>query len=117
VYYVNCVYYAMNESNVYVRKSGVAIKIPRRTLAEQDVEGQIKAFLAENPEDLFTVAGLMNEVFGVPAEAMKGPWSEWGTGLPALYGRVRRALDRLHEAKKVTKNKVGRGWVWGIRTE
>ncbi len=97
-----------------VRKAGLAMKASRSELAKSNVQASLEGLLAENPDDVYTVAGILVELFGVAPTDLKGPWGRWPGGLPALYGRVRRALDRLYEADKVTRQRRGRALFWGI---
>src|SRR2546422_9449102 len=95
-----------------VRKGGLAMKIAKKDLhVNPDIK--IEEFLRKDPDNAYTINGILVEVFGVDPKNLRGPWSNWPGNLPTLYGRVRRVLDRLHLAGKVTKGKQGKAVFWG----
>jgi hypothetical protein len=96
-----------------VRKDGLAVKMAKKDM-RVSVESKVELLLSENPEDAYTINGILIEAFGVDAKDLHGPWSQWPGKLPTLYGRVRRTLDRLVVAGKVTKAKNGPAsfWAW-----
>ena len=94
------------------RKKGVAVKMKKAELGNDGVDTKLEDYLKEHSDDAYTVQGLMIELYGVPPEDIKGSWKVWPRGLPALYGRIRRALDRLQEAGKITCTKHSKAFFW-----
>lgn len=89
------------------------IKVPVKSLEREDVCAKVEAKLAQDPENAYTVSGMMVEVFGVKESDIENkPFSAWKKGLPTLYGRIDRCLKKLKEAGKVNCKKHERAWVY-----
>jgi hypothetical protein len=97
-----------------VRRGGLAVKIPKNALAAVSTEEKVVSLLRDNPEDAYTVNGILMEGFDVEPENLRGTWVDWPGKLPTQYAAVRRVLDRLHSQGKVTKKKRGKAifWAW-----
>ncbi len=92
----------------------MAIKMPREDMFANSPASHVEGFLRAHSKDGYTINGILVEAFGADPEKLNGPWNRWPATLPTLYGRVRRTLDRLHAAGRLTKTKIGKAvfWAW-----
>ncbi len=97
-----------------VKKDGVTIKMKKADLDSAGPDEEIARFLTKHADDAYTIRGIMHELYEVATADMQDKWSVWPHGLPSLYSRVNRALERLRKAGKITKTRKGRAdfWAW-----
>ena len=94
---------------------GLTIKKPVKEIkASRPVCEIVAERLKSDPDNGYTIMGLMVECFNVKETEMNGkPFSSWRKGLPSLYTRVRLCLERLVKEGKVDKAKQERaGLYW-----
>ena len=91
----------------------MTIKIPVNKIKKDDELKLIEEKLRKDPANAYTIQGIMVEVFGVKESEIHGKsFSDWKKGLPTLYSKVRRALERLEKDKKVKSAKHGKARVY-----
>lgn len=97
-----------------VRKDGIAIRRPKKSLEANGVAEKVEDFLERHSSEAFTVMGLMVDVFDAEAASLNGSWKEWPSGMTTLYGRIMRSLEMLEKHGKVVSQKDGRAvwWSW-----
>ncbi len=92
---------------------GITIKIPVKELKEMDACGKVTQKLKENPENAYTISGLMVEVFGVKEKDIDNKsFGDWAKGLPSLYTRIRLCLERLQKQGRVKSVKHGKAMMY-----
>jgi len=106
----------MQEKRRKRRKSGITIKIPRSQLESNNVVDKIKKHLQENPEDAYTIMGLMVEIYGIDKDKLNGPFSTWPEGAPSLYTRIRLTLEKLKAQGLVDSKKRGKAQFYFWKT-
>ncbi len=94
------------------RKRGITIKIPRSQLESNDVHEKVKQHLRKNPEDAYTISGLMVEIFGANAKDLNAPFKYWPKGMPSLYTRIRLVLEKLKAERIIDSKKRGKGYFY-----
>jgi hypothetical protein len=94
------------------KKKGITIKIPRSQLESNDVDEKIKGHLRNNPENAYTIGGLMVEVFGANAEDLNAPFKDWPKGMPSLYTKIRHVLEKLKADGTIDSKKRGKGYFY-----
>lgn len=88
---------------------GLTIKTPIKEInQEKPVIEIVEEKLKSDKNNAYTISGLMVECFGVKESDINQPFRDWKTGQPALYSRIRVALDKLIEEGKVKKGKKGK---------
>jgi hypothetical protein len=92
-------------------------KVPVAEIEEKgsmsSVEEIVRATLANDPKNAYTIMGIMVEKFDVEEDAIASlPFNQWGKGLPSLYTRVRLALEKLVRDGEAKKGKSGRAQVY-----
>ncbi len=94
---------------VITRKKSVKEIKANRPVCET-VEEKLKS----DPDNGYTIQGLMIECFNVKEDDMDGkPFGMWKKGLPSLYTRVRTCLERGVEEGRINKTKQSRaGLYW-----
>lgn len=89
------------------------IKIPIKNLERDDVYSKVEETLRKDPENAYTIGGIMVTSFGVKTEDIKNkPFSAWKKGQPTLYGRVDRNLRKLVQQGKAKCKKHERAMVY-----
>ena len=89
------------------------IKVPIKTLEKDDIYSKVKETLQEDPENAYTIGGMMVQSFGVKQSDIENkPFSAWKKGQPTLYGRVDRILRRLVKEGKANNRKHERAMVY-----
>lgn len=92
---------------------GLTKKIPVKELQTKDTYSRILEQLRSDPENAYTISGLMIDVFGVKEKDIKNkPFSYWPKGVPSLYTRIRLCLEKLQKNGYVKSMKHGRAWVY-----
>ncbi len=89
------------------------IKTPIKKIKENNVLEKIEKVLkkALKEGNAYTISGLMIDAFGVKEKDIHNkPFSDWPEGLPLLYSKIMRNLDKLNEENKVEKTKYGRAY-------
>jgi hypothetical protein len=94
------------------RLKGIRIQVPVKELEKEDVYSKVEEVLSNDPENAYTVKGVMVVAFGVKPEDIYKSFAEWKKGLSALYGRIDRCLRKLNEEGKVNQKKYGKAWVY-----
>ncbi|MHA1578347.1 MAG: hypothetical protein ACTSUQ_01805 [Candidatus Freyarchaeota archaeon] len=104
---------------IRLRKKGITIKIPRSQLEQDSVIDKVKDHLEKNPEDAYTIMGLMVEVFNYNPDDLNGPFMTWPKDAPSLYTKIRLALEKLKKDKLVDSKKRGRAnfYYWKLKNE
>jgi len=98
---------------VVVRKKGVAVRMRKSDIGADGVVGKVAEFLQEHGDDVYTVGGLMIDLYHLDPEDIKGSWSLWEKEHSSLYGRIMRALEQLEDGGKVVRFKKGNAYFWG----
>lgn len=92
---------------------GMKIKVPVRDLQKEDACGKVRSYLANDPDNAYTVSGLLVKIFGVEEEdILSKPFRDWPKGVPSLYTRIRICLNKLIKDGEVKVEKHGRAWVY-----
>jgi hypothetical protein len=93
---------------------GLTIKVPVKEIkANRPVCETVEERLKSDPDNGYTVMGLMVECYGVKESDINGvPFNKWKKGQPSLYSRIRTCLERLVKSGKVNKSKVKRAFVY-----
>jgi hypothetical protein len=94
---------------------GLTITVPVKSLLEEKetVCEIVEKTLKNDPENAYTLAGLLITSFDVKESEIKGKsFSQWRKGLPAKYVKVKSCLNKLVEEKKVNQRKRGRAVVY-----
>ena len=91
----------------------IKIKVPIKELEEMDVYGKVQSTLRDDPNNAYTVSGIMIQSFGVkPKQIENKPFRDWDKGLPSLYTKIRICLDKMKKYGLVNVKKHGKAWVY-----
>lgn len=94
------------------------IKVPVKKIRKENVCEKVEKTLKNDPENAYTIMGLMIENFGVKEEEILGKsFSDWPKEYPTLYSRIRRCLDELVEKNKIDMTKDGKAYVYWWKDE
>lgn len=88
---------------------GLTIKTPVKDIGGgRPVIEVVEEKLKSDRSNAYTIAGLMIQCFGAKEEDLNQPFRDWEEGQPALYSRIRKALDMLTEQGKIKQAKKGK---------
>lgn len=92
-------------------------KILVKDLEKDDVYSKVEETLENDPQNAYTIVGIMIESFGVKKSDIENkPFSNWKKGQPTLYGRIDRTLRRLVNEGKAKCRKHERAMVyWWVK--
>ena len=92
---------------------GMTIKMLVKDLNTMDTCGKVTQKLKDNPNNAYTIGGLMVEVFGVKEKDIHNkPFGVWAKGLPSLYTRIRLCLEKLQKQGRVKSTKHGKAMMY-----
>src|SRR3989344_1113223 len=81
---------------INVRRLNMKIKIPIKEMEKDDVYSKVEDTLKKDPNNAYTIGGIMVTAFGVQEEDIHNkPFSAWKKGQPTLYGRIDRCLKKM----------------------
>ncbi len=87
----------------------LTIKTPVKEMEEKrPVIEVLEEKLKSDSTNAYTIAGLMIQCFGAKESEINQPFRDWKLGQPALYSRIRNALDKLVEQGRVKRAKKDR---------
>lgn len=87
----------------------LTIKTPVKEMeAERPVIEIVEEKLKSDKNNAYTIAGLMIQCFGAKEGDINQPFRDWPQGQPALYSKIRKALDALTVLGKVKQAKKGK---------
>ena len=99
--------------NKEVINMAIKIKVPVSKIQKNDVQERVRETLSSDPNNAYTVMGLMVERFGVKKEDIDGkPFNQWKSGQPSMYTRIRTSLEKLKKEGKINSTKHGRAEVY-----
>ena len=93
-------------------------KVPVKDLNKSNIYELIEGKLRGDPDNAYTIAGLMIEVFGVKESQIENrPFRDWPKGLPTLYSQINRCLANLKSKGFIKSVKHGKAWVywWSVK--
>lgn len=89
------------------------IRVAVKDLEREDDCSKVEEALRKDPENAYTISGLMVTVFGVKQEDIHNKsFSAWKKGQPALYARIDRCLRNMAKFKKANCRRHGRAMVY-----
>lgn len=89
------------------------IKVPVKDIMKDEVEARLSKTLQSDPENAYTIGGLMVKVFGVNEDDISSkPFGQWKHGQPTLYSRIRNTLNRMVKEGKVKTMRHGKADVY-----
>jgi hypothetical protein len=96
----------------------LTIKVPVKEIkANRPVCETVEEKLKADPQNGYTVMGLMVECYNVKESEINGkPFKQWKKGYPSLYTRIRTCLEKLYKAEKVGKSKQKQAYVYWWET-
>jgi len=81
-------------------------KVPVSELEKNNICEVVRETLESDPTNAYTIMGLMVEKFKVKENEILGkPFSQWKSGHPTLYSRIRKCLDQMQKEGVVKKGK------------
>lgn len=92
---------------------GITKKISVKELRTKDTYSRVLEQLKSDPENAYTISGLMIDVFGIKEKDINNKsFSNWPKGVPSLYTRIRICLEKLQKNGYVKSVKHSRAWVY-----
>lgn len=73
-----------------------------------NVPKEVRNFLQKNKENAYTIQGILINLYGIKEKDVRGvSFKNMKKGLPTLYTKVRRTLEKLVEEGKANKKQRG----------
>ena len=92
---------------------GMTIKVPVKDLQKEDTCAKVRGYLANDPDNAYTISGLIVRIFGIKeGDIHNKPFRDWPKGMPSLYTRIRLCLNKLINDGEVKVIKHGKAWVY-----
>ena len=82
-------------------------------MEKEDIFDKVISTLKNDPENAYTIAGIMVTTFKVnPKDIKNKPFKDWKEGQPTLYGRIDRCLRRLYREGRIKGRKHEKAMVY-----
>lgn len=93
----------------------MTIKVPVKEVeGKESISGIVEKTLKNDQSNAYSISGLMVTAFGVKeSDIHSKPFSQWKSGQPSMYTRIRLCLEKLvseGRAKKMKKSKAMVYW-------
>lgn len=93
---------------------GMTKKIPVKEVEGTETTCEtVERTLIEDKGNAYTISGLMVDAFGVKeSDIYNKPFSQWKSGQPSLYTRIRLCLGTLVKEGKVKQRKKSKAMLY-----